>query len=164
LKVIIKLYSSISQSHTGIEAILSLNPSQAGADYNSCDTWDYFHINSVDKDRENDYIGSGILLLAGIWPIRQEIKEHAVTDDSVDSWFHRTHRTKREGKSSGLSPTPITHPRRKTIPALYFQYHNCAMIFHTPALHAMITSHCRRTFYSSDSSVSGAIAPGFLGD
>ncbi|KAJ5223145.1 uncharacterized protein N7469_009385 [Penicillium citrinum] len=38
------------------EAILPLNPGQAGSGYNSSDAWDYFHINSVDKDRAGDYL------------------------------------------------------------------------------------------------------------
>ena len=39
-----------------IEAILPINPGQAGSGYNSSDAWDYFHINSVDKDSEGDYL------------------------------------------------------------------------------------------------------------
>ncbi|KAK4031462.1 ASST-domain-containing protein [Parachaetomium inaequale] len=38
------------------EAVLPLNPGQAGAGYNSSDAWDYFHINSVDKDRAGNYL------------------------------------------------------------------------------------------------------------
>ncbi|KAF7586119.1 hypothetical protein BBP40_009432 [Aspergillus hancockii] len=38
------------------EAILPLNPGQAGSGYNSSDAWDYFHINSVDKDSEGNYL------------------------------------------------------------------------------------------------------------
>lgn len=38
------------------EAVLPLNPGQAGAGYNSSDAWDYFHINSVDKDSAGDYL------------------------------------------------------------------------------------------------------------
>ncbi|KAJ5818922.1 hypothetical protein N7474_004513 [Penicillium riverlandense] len=38
------------------EAVLPLNPGQAGAGYNSSDAWDYFHINSVDKDANGDYL------------------------------------------------------------------------------------------------------------
>jgi len=34
------------------EAYLPLNPGQAGSGYSSSDAWDYFHINSVDKDSE----------------------------------------------------------------------------------------------------------------
>jgi hypothetical protein len=33
-----------------------LNPGQAGAGYNSSDAWDYFHINSVDKNHQGDYL------------------------------------------------------------------------------------------------------------
>lgn len=40
------------------EAILPINPGQAGSGYNSSDAWDYFHINSVDKNAEGDYIVS----------------------------------------------------------------------------------------------------------
>lgn len=38
------------------EAVLPLNPGQAGAGYNSSDAWDYFHINSVDKDAAGNYL------------------------------------------------------------------------------------------------------------
>ncbi|KAI9935033.1 hypothetical protein ASPWEDRAFT_162051 [Aspergillus wentii DTO 134E9] len=38
------------------EAVIPLNPGQAGAGYNSSDAWDYFHINSVDKDAEGNYL------------------------------------------------------------------------------------------------------------
>ncbi|KAH8908483.1 hypothetical protein BR93DRAFT_893754 [Coniochaeta sp. PMI_546] len=38
------------------EAILPINPGQAGSGYNSSDAWDYFHINSVDKNAAGDYL------------------------------------------------------------------------------------------------------------
>ncbi|KAI0888114.1 ASST-domain-containing protein [Annulohypoxylon maeteangense] len=38
------------------EAILPLNPGQAGSGFNSSDAWDYFHINSVDKDSDGNYL------------------------------------------------------------------------------------------------------------
>lgn len=38
------------------EAILPINPGQAGSGYNSSDAWDYFHINSVDKDPDGNYL------------------------------------------------------------------------------------------------------------
>ncbi|KAH8677167.1 ASST-domain-containing protein [Ilyonectria robusta] len=38
------------------EAILPINPGQAGSGYNSSDAWDYFHINSVDKDANGNYL------------------------------------------------------------------------------------------------------------
>ncbi|KAL6239657.1 hypothetical protein BDW75DRAFT_101032 [Aspergillus navahoensis] len=38
------------------EAIIPVNPGQAGSGYNSSDAWDYFHINSVDKDSEGNYL------------------------------------------------------------------------------------------------------------
>ncbi|KAK5204888.1 hypothetical protein LTR41_009424 [Exophiala xenobiotica] len=38
------------------EGFLPLNPGQAGAGYNSSDAWDYFHINSVDKDDKGNYL------------------------------------------------------------------------------------------------------------
>lgn len=41
---------------TGAEAILPINPGQAGSGYNSSDAWDYFHINSVDKDADGNYL------------------------------------------------------------------------------------------------------------
>ncbi|KAJ9145517.1 Arylsulfotransferase (ASST) domain protein [Pleurostoma richardsiae] len=40
------------------EAILPINPGQAGSGYNSSDAWDYFHINSVDKDSAGNYLVS----------------------------------------------------------------------------------------------------------
>lgn len=43
---------------TPAEAVLPLNPGQAGSGYNSSDAWDYFHINSVDKDSAGNYIVS----------------------------------------------------------------------------------------------------------
>ena len=39
-----------------LEAYLALNPGQAGSGYNSSDAWDYFHINSVDKDDQGNYL------------------------------------------------------------------------------------------------------------
>ncbi|KAL2136222.1 hypothetical protein VTI74DRAFT_4852 [Chaetomium olivicolor] len=38
------------------ESVLPLNPGQAGSGYNSSDAWDYFHINSVDKDGDGNYL------------------------------------------------------------------------------------------------------------
>ncbi|RDW78665.1 arylsulfotransferase family protein [Aspergillus mulundensis] len=38
------------------EAILPINPGQAGSGYNSSDAWDYFHINSVDKGSDGNYL------------------------------------------------------------------------------------------------------------
>lgn len=38
------------------ESVLPINPGQAGSGYNSSDAWDYFHINSVDKDPEGNYL------------------------------------------------------------------------------------------------------------
>ncbi|KAI1472716.1 ASST-domain-containing protein [Daldinia caldariorum] len=38
------------------EAILPINSGQAGSGFNSSDAWDYFHINSVDKDSEGNYL------------------------------------------------------------------------------------------------------------
>jgi hypothetical protein len=38
------------------EAVLPINPGQAGSGYNSSDAWDYFHINSVDKNADGDYL------------------------------------------------------------------------------------------------------------
>lgn len=43
-------------SNSQTEAILPINPGQAGSGYNSSDAWDYFHINSVDKDAEGNYL------------------------------------------------------------------------------------------------------------
>jgi len=51
------LFEWASLDHvTPDEAILPLNPGQAGSGYNSSDAWDYFHINSVDKDTNGDYL------------------------------------------------------------------------------------------------------------
>ncbi|AOA63315.1 Putative arylsulfotransferase [Komagataella phaffii CBS 7435] len=38
------------------DSVLPINPWQAGSGYNSSDAWDYFHINSVDKDENGDYL------------------------------------------------------------------------------------------------------------
>lgn len=38
------------------ESVLPVNEGQAGAGFNSSDAWDYFHINSVDKDEEGNYL------------------------------------------------------------------------------------------------------------
>lgn len=51
------LFEWASLDHvTPDEAILPINPGQAGSGYNSSDAWDYFHINSVDKNSDGDYI------------------------------------------------------------------------------------------------------------
>ncbi|KAH8601831.1 ASST-domain-containing protein [Bisporella sp. PMI_857] len=51
------LYEWSSLDHVDpSEGYLKLNPGQAGAGYNSSDAWDYFHINSVDKDAEGNYL------------------------------------------------------------------------------------------------------------
>ncbi|CUM53134.1 uncharacterized protein AC631_05550 [Debaryomyces fabryi] len=38
------------------ESVLPIVQGQAGSGYNSSDAWDYFHINSVDKDENGDYL------------------------------------------------------------------------------------------------------------
>lgn len=38
------------------ESVLPVDQGQAGAGFNSSDAWDYFHINSVDKDADGDYL------------------------------------------------------------------------------------------------------------
>ncbi|EGV63938.1 hypothetical protein CANTEDRAFT_93444 [Yamadazyma tenuis ATCC 10573] len=38
------------------ESVLPVDEGQAGAGFNSSDAWDYFHINSVDKDANGDYL------------------------------------------------------------------------------------------------------------
>jgi len=38
------------------ESVLPVDEGQAGAGFNSSDAWDYFHINSVDKDENGDYL------------------------------------------------------------------------------------------------------------
>ena len=38
------------------ESVLPINSGQAGSGYNSSDAWDYFHINSVDKDADGNYL------------------------------------------------------------------------------------------------------------
>ncbi|KAF1847817.1 uncharacterized protein K460DRAFT_64343 [Cucurbitaria berberidis CBS 394.84] len=51
------LFEWASLDHvTPDEAILPINPGQAGSGYNSSDAWDYFHINSVDKNDDGDYL------------------------------------------------------------------------------------------------------------
>lgn len=49
-------FPNAPSSNPNIEAILPINPGQAGSGYNSSDAWDYFHINSVDKDAAGDYL------------------------------------------------------------------------------------------------------------
>jgi hypothetical protein len=49
-------YISLVCTNITIEAVLPINPGQAGSGYNSSDAWDYFHINSVDKNADGDYI------------------------------------------------------------------------------------------------------------
>lgn len=38
------------------ESVLPVTEGQAGSGYNSSDAWDYFHINSIDKDAEGNYL------------------------------------------------------------------------------------------------------------
>lgn len=38
------------------ESVLPVDKGQAGSGFNSSDAWDYFHINSVDKDENGDYL------------------------------------------------------------------------------------------------------------
>lgn len=38
------------------ESVLSINGGHAGSGFNSSDAWDYFHINSVDKDATGSYL------------------------------------------------------------------------------------------------------------
>ena len=38
------------------DSVLDVDIGQAGAGFNSSDAWDYFHINSVDKDEHGDYL------------------------------------------------------------------------------------------------------------
>lgn len=38
------------------DSVLPVNPGHAGSGFNSSDAWDYFHINSVDKDEKGDYV------------------------------------------------------------------------------------------------------------
>lgn len=38
------------------ESVLPVTEGQAGSGFNSSDAWDYFHINSVDKDAEGNYL------------------------------------------------------------------------------------------------------------
>jgi hypothetical protein len=38
------------------ESVLPITQGQAGAGFNSSDAWDYFHINSVDKDQDGNYL------------------------------------------------------------------------------------------------------------
>jgi hypothetical protein len=55
-KVLGPFPSSLDIADNRIEAYLPLNPGQAGSGYNSSDAWDYFHINSVDKDTSGSYL------------------------------------------------------------------------------------------------------------
>lgn len=51
------LFEWLSLEHVSPhESVLSVKKGSAGAGYNSSDAWDYFHINSVDKDENGDYL------------------------------------------------------------------------------------------------------------
>lgn len=51
------LFEWLSLDHVSPdESVLPVFEGQAGAGYNSSDAWDYFHINSVDKDANGDYL------------------------------------------------------------------------------------------------------------
>jgi hypothetical protein len=51
-------WASLDHASPG-ESVIPINPGQAGSGYNSSDAWDYFHINSVDKNAAGDYLISG---------------------------------------------------------------------------------------------------------
>lgn len=54
------LFEWSSLEHVSPEdSVLPVNPGHAGSGFNSSDAWDYFHINSVDKDDEGNYVISG---------------------------------------------------------------------------------------------------------
>lgn len=51
------LYEWSSLEHVSPnDSVLSVIEGQAGAGFNSSDAWDYFHINSVDKDEDGNYL------------------------------------------------------------------------------------------------------------
>ncbi|KAK1752928.1 ASST-domain-containing protein [Echria macrotheca] len=80
------------------EAVLPLNPGQAGSGYNSSDAWDYFHINSVDKDAAGNYLISArdacaVLKINGtdgsvIWRLNGKRSDFTVDDDAKFCFQH----------------------------------------------------------------------------
>ncbi|KAK3359570.1 ASST-domain-containing protein [Lasiosphaeria hispida] len=80
------------------EAVLPLNPGQAGSGYNSSDAWDYFHINSVDKDASGNYLISArdacaVHKINGtdgsiIWRLHGKKSDFAVADDAKFCFQH----------------------------------------------------------------------------
>ncbi|KAK5656723.1 hypothetical protein OQA88_4271 [Cercophora sp. LCS_1] len=80
------------------EAILPLNPGQAGSGYNSSDAWDYFHINSVDKDASGNYLISArdacaIVKINGtdgsiIWRLNGKRSDFTIPDNAKFCFQH----------------------------------------------------------------------------
>ncbi|KAF4124547.1 LOW QUALITY PROTEIN: Arylsulfotransferase (ASST) [Geosmithia morbida] len=80
------------------EAVLPINPGQAGSGYNSSDAWDYLHINSVDKDRAGDYLVSArdacaVHKIDGtdgsiIWRLDGKASDFSVPDDTKFCFQH----------------------------------------------------------------------------
>lgn len=56
------------------ESVFSVNSGRTGSGYNSSDAWNYFHINSVDKDRDGNYLLSA-RICASIYKINGKTGE-----------------------------------------------------------------------------------------
>ncbi|KAJ3467197.1 hypothetical protein MRS44_004761 [Fusarium solani] len=95
------------------EAVLPINPGQAGSGYNSSDAWDYFHINSVDKDAEGNYLISArdacaIHKINGtdgsiIWRLHGKRSDFSVPDDAKFCFQHHARWLSQEGDVEVIS-------------------------------------------------------------
>ena len=90
-----------------LEAILPINPGQAGSGYNSSDAWDYFHINSVDKDAQGNYLISArdacaVHKINGtdgsiIWRLNGKKSDFKMTNGTKFCFQHHARWLKQEG-------------------------------------------------------------------
>ncbi|RMJ13570.1 hypothetical protein CDV36_006764 [Fusarium kuroshium] len=95
------------------EAVLPINPGQAGSGYNSSDAWDYFHINSVDKDAEGNYLISArdacaIHKINGtdgsiIWRLHGKRSDFSVPDNAKFCFQHHARWLSQEGDVEVIS-------------------------------------------------------------
>jgi Arylsulfotransferase (ASST) len=95
------------------EAYLPLNPGQAGSGYNSSDAWDYFHINSVDKDSEGSYLisardANAIYKINGttgnlIWRLGGKHSDFTLGEQVEFSFQHHARYLSRDGQKEVIS-------------------------------------------------------------
>ena len=86
---------------------MPINPGQAGSVYNSSDAWDYFHINSVDKDADGNYLISArdacaVHKINGtdgsiIWRLNGKKSDFAVAKDAHFCFQHHARWLAKEG-------------------------------------------------------------------